>query len=107
MNNSDREHYDDEIDLFEIVEIMWQGQWIIVATVVLAMTVACAYVANKKVIYKYTLPYSAITAPNPAAFEYFLTQSVIFSPVEKIGIIFSGYQKTEFITDNLKIQLRR
>mgnify|MGYP001189909269 CR=1 FL=1 len=38
-----------------------------------------------------------------SANEYFLTQSVIFSPVEKIGIIFSGYQKTEFITDNRKL----
>ena len=67
------------------------------------MAAAYAYVANKKVVYKYTLPYSAITAPDTAAFEYFLTQSVIFSPVEKIGIIFSGYQKTEFITDNRKL----
>jgi len=56
---------------------------------VVAMAAAYAYVANKKVVYKYTLPYSAITAPNTAAFEYFLTQSVIFSPVEKNSLSFS------------------
>ena len=60
MNNSDREHYDDEIDLFEIVEIIWQGKWIIVAAVVIAMAAAYAQIQSKPTIYQYTIPYSSV-----------------------------------------------
>ena len=75
MNDSGREHYDDEIDLFEIVEILWQGKWIIVASVFIALAAAYAYLMNKEVVYEYNLPYSSITAPDAGAFNHFLTLS--------------------------------
>ena len=84
MNDSGREHYDDEIDLFEIVEILWQGKWIIVASVFIALAASYAYLMNKEVVYEYNLPYSSITAPNAEAFRHFLTLSdVPFSLNEK------------------------
>ena len=84
MNDSGREHYDDEIDLFEIVEILWQGKWIIVASVFIALAASYAYLMNKEVVYEYNLPYSSITAPDAGAFRHFLTLSdVPFSLNEK------------------------
>ena len=47
MNDSGRKQYDDEIDLFEIVEIIWQGKWIIVASVFIVLAAAYAYLINK------------------------------------------------------------
>ena len=75
MSDLGREHYDDEIDLFEIVEILWQGKWIIVASVFIALAAAYAYLMNKEVVYEYNLPYSSITAPDAGAFNHFLTLS--------------------------------
>ena len=75
MSDLGREHYDDEIDLFEIVEILWQGKWIIVASVFIALAAAYAYLMNKEVVYEYNLPYSSITAPDAGAFNDFLTLS--------------------------------
>jgi hypothetical protein len=75
MNDTSRNHYDDEIDLFEIVEILWQGKWIIVASVFIALAASYAYLMNKEVVYEYNLPYSSITAPDAGAFRHFLTLS--------------------------------
>jgi LPS O-antigen subunit length determinant protein (WzzB/FepE family) len=84
MNDTNRNHYDDEIDLFEIVEILWQGKWIIVASVFIALAASYAYLMNKEVVYEYNLPYSSITAPDAGAFRHFLTLSdVPFSLNEK------------------------
>jgi hypothetical protein len=84
MNDTSRNHYDDEIDLFEIVEILWQGKWIIVASVFIALAASYAYLMNKEVVYEYNLPYSSITAPDAGAFRHFLTLSdVPFSLNEK------------------------
>ena len=75
MNDSGRKQYDDEIDLFEIVEIIWQGKWIIVASVFIVLAAAYAYLINKEVVYEYNLSYSSIIAPDAEAFNHFLTLS--------------------------------
>ena len=67
MSNQGRDYYDDEIDLFEVVEILWQGKWIIVATVFIALVAAYTYLMNREVVYKYSVPYSFITAPDVEA----------------------------------------
>jgi LPS O-antigen subunit length determinant protein (WzzB/FepE family) len=59
MNDTNRNHYDDEIDLFEIVEILWQSKWIIIAAVFLSLVIATAYLAYKPIVYLYTVPYSS------------------------------------------------
>ena len=59
MNDTNRNHYDDEIDLFEVVEILWQSKWIIIASVFLSLVIATAYLAYKPIVYLYTVPYSS------------------------------------------------
>jgi len=85
MNDSGREHYDDEIDLFEIVEILWQGKWIIVASVFIALAASYAYLRYKPTIYQYTIPYSSVLSSVAAINQCDLEQkqkcidSIIFS----------------------------
>ena len=57
MNDTNRNHYDDEIDLFEVVEILWQSKWIIIASVFLSLVIATAYLSYKPIVYLYTVPY--------------------------------------------------
>jgi len=59
MNDTNRNHYDDEIDLFEIVEILWKSKWIIIAAVFLSLVIATAYLAYKPIVYVYTVSYSS------------------------------------------------
>jgi hypothetical protein len=59
MNDTNRNHYDDEIDLFEIVEILWKSKWVIIASVFLSLVIATAYLAYKPIVYLYTVPYSS------------------------------------------------
>ena len=75
MNDTNRNHYDDEIDLFEVVEILWQSKWIIIASVFLSLVIATAYLINKDVVYEYNLPYSYTTEPNAQLFTQFVEQS--------------------------------
>lgn len=75
MNDSGRKQYDDEIDLFEIVEIIWQGKWIIVASVFIVLASAYAYQASKETVYEYNLSYSSSIPPDAEAFSDLLTLS--------------------------------
>jgi hypothetical protein len=59
MNDTNRNHYDDEIDLFEIVEILWKSKWVIIASAFLFLVIATAYLAYKPIVYLYTVPYSS------------------------------------------------
>jgi len=59
MNDVNRNQYDDEIDLFEVVEILWKSKWIIIASVFLSLVIATAYLAYKNTVYLYTVPYSS------------------------------------------------
>jgi len=59
MNDANRNDYDDEIDLFEIVEILWKSKWIIIAAVFLSLVIATTYLAYKPIVYVYTVPYSS------------------------------------------------
>ena len=75
MNDVNRNQYDDEIDLFEVVEILWKSKWIIIASVFTALIAASLYLINKEVVYEYNLPYSYITEPNARLFTHFVEQS--------------------------------
>jgi hypothetical protein len=59
MNDANRNDYDDEIDLFEIVEILWKSKWIIIAAVFLSLVIATTYLAYKPIVYLYTVLYSS------------------------------------------------
>ena len=91
MNNSDREHYDDEIDLFEIVEIIWQGKWIIVAAVVIAMAAAYAQIQSKPTIYQYTIPYSSVLSSVAAINQCDSDQGFGLKQECRDGIIFGHF----------------
>jgi hypothetical protein len=75
MNDTNRNDYDDEIDLFEIVEILWKSKWVIISSVFLSLIIAATYLMNKEVAYEYSLPYSYITEPDAMLFNHFLTLS--------------------------------
>jgi LPS O-antigen subunit length determinant protein (WzzB/FepE family) len=51
------QHYNDEIDLFELFGILWRGKFIIVTTVALSLLVGAAYVSLTPTIYKIEVPY--------------------------------------------------
>ena len=75
MNDTERKQYDDEIDLFEILEIIWQGKWIIVASVFIVLAAAYAYVMSKEFVYEYNISYSSKIAPDAEEFNHLLTLS--------------------------------
>lgn len=84
MSEVNPTHIGDEIDLFEIITMLWQGKWIIVASVFIALAASYIYLMNKEVVYEYRLPYSLITAQNAGTFGDFLILSdVPFSLNEK------------------------
>ena len=75
MNDSGHKQYDDEIDLFEIVEIVRQGKWIIVASMFIVLVAAYAYHMYKEDVYEYNISYSAMTAEDADRFSNFVLLS--------------------------------
>ena len=75
MNDINRSHYDDEIDLFEVVDILWQSKWIIIAALFTSLIAASLYLMNKEVVYEYNLPYSYTIEPNAEVFNHLVKQS--------------------------------
>ena len=79
MNDTNRNHYDDEIDLFEVVEILWQSKWIIIASVFLSLVIATAYLAYKPIVYLYTVPYSSVFNIESKVQQHLSESSLAFS----------------------------
>lgn len=49
---------DDEIDLFELVETVWKGKWIIVAVVCCALLFAGVFVTIRPTVYEVKIPFN-------------------------------------------------
>ena len=49
---------DDEIDLFELVETIWKGKWIIVAVVCCALLLAGVFVTIRPTVYEVKIPFN-------------------------------------------------
>ena len=67
-----QEKYDDEIDLFQLVETLWRQKWVVVAVTLLALAAGVAYVFQATPLYEVTLQvrpgkirYDAKSAPEP------------------------------------------
>jgi LPS O-antigen subunit length determinant protein (WzzB/FepE family) len=60
MNDVNRNQYDDEIDLFEVVEILWKSKWIITASVFVSLVIATAYLAYTPTVYLYSAHYTKV-----------------------------------------------
>ena len=58
-----RPTYDDEIDLFEFFETLWDGKWLISAFVAIALLVGSAFLLLKDAVYESKLIYSVDTIP--------------------------------------------
>lgn len=54
---------DDEIDLFELFQTLWNGKWIIIAFVAIAMFFGGVFLFYKKPVYESRLIYSVDTRP--------------------------------------------
>ena len=58
-----RPPYDDEIDLFEFFETLWDGKWLISAFVAIAVLLGGAFLLSKDAVYESKLIYSVDTIP--------------------------------------------
>jgi len=70
MNDVNSNQYDDEIDLFEVVEILWKSKWIIIASVFLSLIIATAYLAYKPTVYLYSAPYTTALSVDDNRLKY-------------------------------------
>lgn len=77
MNDVNRNQYDDEIDLFEVVEILWKSKWIIIASVFLSLIIATAYLAYKPTVYLYSAPYTTALSVDDNRLKFHLSPSPI------------------------------
>jgi len=77
MNDINRSHYDDEIDLFEVVEILWKSKWVIVTSVFLSFIIATAYLAYKPTVYLYSAPYTTALNVDDDRLKFHLSSSPI------------------------------
>lgn len=55
--------YDDEIDLFELFQVLWVGKWLISTFVVLAFLLGGGFILSKDKVYESKLVYSIDTIP--------------------------------------------
>jgi len=58
-----RPTYDDEIDLFEFFETLWDGKWLISAFVAIALLLGSGFLLLKDSVYESKLIYSVDTIP--------------------------------------------
>ena len=59
-----RPTYDDEIDLFEFFETLWDGKWLISAFVAIALLLGGGFLLLKDAVYESKLIYSVDTIPH-------------------------------------------
>jgi len=55
--------YDDEIDLFELFQVLWNGKWLISAFVALAFLLGGGFILSKDKVYESKVVYSIDTIP--------------------------------------------
>ncbi|MGB1870426.1 MAG: Wzz/FepE/Etk N-terminal domain-containing protein, partial [Candidatus Puniceispirillaceae bacterium] len=58
-----RPPYDDEIDLFEFFETLWDGKWLISAFVAIAVLLGGGFLLLKGAVYESKLSYSVYEIP--------------------------------------------
>ena len=56
MNQNATTQSDDEVDLFALLQIIWDGKWSIVICTVIALTGAGLFIFNSKSVYEVSLP---------------------------------------------------
>ncbi|MDA8654696.1 Wzz/FepE/Etk N-terminal domain-containing protein [Alphaproteobacteria bacterium] len=70
-----RPTYDDEIDLFELIETLWDGKWLISAFIAIAILLAGSFLLIKEPVYESKIVYDVDTLPpfysNAKAFSDF------------------------------------
>ena len=54
---------DDEIDLFELFQTLWDGKWLISAFVAIAVLLGGGFLLSKDALYESKLSYSVDTIP--------------------------------------------
>lgn len=75
MNDVNRNQYDDEIDLFEVVEILWKSKWIIIASVFVSLVIATSYLAYKPTVYLYSAHYAKVLNVDDNRLKHHLSSS--------------------------------
>jgi len=69
-----RPPYDDEIDLLEIFQTLWNGKWIILATVLILLLGIFGYVSFQKIDFKATTEIKPISSDNVDSYNAFNSQ---------------------------------
>ena len=64
-----RPPYDDEIDLIEIFQTLWNGKWIILATVLISLLAMFGYVSSQKIDFKATTEIKPISSVDIEIYE--------------------------------------
>ena len=60
---------DDEVDLFALFQIIWDGKWSIVICTVIALTGAGLFIFNSKPVYEVSLPINGPDLNTMSQFE--------------------------------------
>ena len=63
MNKMNQIQNEDEIELFEILNTLWNGKWIISSVVVIAVVLGCCFLSLKDAVYESKLIYSIDNLP--------------------------------------------
>ena len=99
---------DDEIDLFKLFQTLWDGKWLIIAFVVIAVLLGGGFLLSKDPVYKSKLIYSLDTIPpfyeaNKVStdFQKKFYSARIFEEWKQnnsnISIVFEDFSATEII----------
>ena len=100
--------YDDEIDLFELFQVLWNGKWLISTFVVLAFLLGGGFILSEDKVYESEVVYSIDTIPpfysaNKAStdFQKKFYSIDVFKEWKKnndnISLVFEDFSKTEVI----------
>lgn len=100
--------YDDEIDLFELLQVLWDGKWLLSTFVVVAFLLGGGFILSKDKVYESKVVYSIDTIPPfygggkaSSDFQKKFYSIDIFKEWKKnkdnISLVFEDFSKTEVI----------
>ena len=108
MEQSKPKPLDDEIDLFELFQTLWQGKWLISVFVIFAVLLGGCFVVMKEAVYESQIRFSVDTLPPfyeaekaSADFEKMFYNESVFDSWKEINattaIAFENFSNTEVV----------
>ena len=91
MDQNTTRHGEDELDLFAIFQIIWDGKWVIALCTALALAGAVMFIVVSKSVYKAKLLIQSPSFETMSKFEHINIFNAIGSPIVFEGQII-GYE---------------